>query len=81
MVANGFVISFFDERLLQLSLNPSRSDLGRREKINLNFYFHIFGGASKGFTKALKAFIKLFEAPQRSAKIKIQVNIYLNITF
>ena len=27
-------------------------------------------GASKGFMKALKAFIKLFEAPQRSVKIK-----------
>ena len=27
--------------------------------------------ASKGFMKALKAFIKPFEAPQRSVKIKI----------
>ena len=38
-------------------------------KIDLNFYFHT---ASKGFMKAFKAFIKPFEAPQRSAKIKIQ---------
>ena len=31
--------------------------------------------------KALKAFIKPFEAPQRSVKIKIQVNFYFNSTF
>ena len=41
-----------------ISINPSRPDPGEREKINLNFYFH-------------KAFIKPFEAPQRSVKIKI----------
>ena len=37
-------------------------------KINSNFYFH---HSSKGFMKALKAFIKPFETPQRSVKIKI----------
>ena len=31
--------------------------------------------------KALKAFIKPFEAPQRSVKIKIKVNFYFNTTF
>ena len=31
--------------------------------------------------KALKAFIRLFEAPQRSAKIKISVNFYFTTTF
>ena len=30
--------------------------------------------------KALKAFIKPFAAPQRSVKIKIQVNVYFNTT-
>ena len=30
-------------------------------------------GASKGFMKALKAFRKPFEVPQRGVKIKIQV--------
>ena len=30
------------------------------------FIFTLFCGASKGFMKALKAFIKPFEAPQRS---------------
>ena len=32
--------------------------------------FTLLCGASKGFMKALKAFIKPFEAPQRSMKIK-----------
>ena len=31
--------------------------------------------------KPLKAFIKPFELPQRSVKIKIDVNFYFNITF
>ena len=31
--------------------------------------------------KTLKTFIKPFEAPQRSVKIKIQVNFYFNTTF
>ena len=29
----------------------------------------------------LKSFIKPFEAPQRSAKIKMQANFYFNTTF
>ena len=37
-------------------------------------------GASKGFMKALKVFIKPFEAPQ-SVKIKIQVNFHFNTAF
>ena len=40
------------------SINPSHPDPGQREKFNLNFYFHTSCGASKGFTKALKTFIK-----------------------
>ena len=36
-----------------------------------NFIFILPCGALKGFMKALKAFIKPFEAPQRSAKIQI----------
>ena len=43
-------------------------DPGRRKKIN--FFFTLFCGASKGFMKVLKAFIKSFEAPQRSVKMK-----------
>ena len=43
----------------------------RREKNELNFYFYTSLCCLKGFMKALKAFIKPFEAPQRSVKIKI----------
>ena len=50
-------------------INPSHPNPRWREKIKLNYYFHT--SASKGFMKALKAFIKPFEAPQRSVKIKI----------
>ena len=38
-------------------INPSRPNPKRREKINLNFYFHTS--------------LPPFEAPQRSVKIKI----------
>ena len=41
------------------------------EKLSLIFIFTFLCGASKGFMKALKAFIKAFEASQRSVKIKI----------
>ena len=30
------------------NINPLGPDPGQREKINLNFYFHSFCGASKG---------------------------------
>ena len=45
--------------------NPSRPKPLRREKINLKFLFLHF------FVVPQKAFIKPFEAPQRSTKIKI----------
>ena len=54
-----------------LRINPSRLDAGRREEINLNFIFTLPCRASNGFMMALKAFIKPFEAPQRSVKMKI----------
>ena len=44
----------------QIFFSPSRPDPERREKINFNFYFHTFCGTSKGFMKALEAFIKPF---------------------
>ena len=43
--------------------------------------FTLLCGASKGFMKALKAFIKYFEEPQRSVKIKIELNFYFSTTF
>ena len=51
--------------------NPSYPDLGRTEKITYIFIFTLLCGAAKDFMKAFKAFIKPFEAPQRSVKIKI----------
>ena len=53
--------------------NPSRPDPGPREKININFIFTLFCGTTKGFMNALKAFIKPFEAPRRSVKIKLKL--------
>ena len=50
------------------TVHPSRPDPKRREKINLRFCFPLLCGASKGFMKALKAFIKPFQAPQRGMK-------------
>ena len=50
------------------SINPSRPDPGRREKITKILNFTLLCGASKGF---MKAFIKPFEPPQRSMKIKL----------
>ena len=40
-------------------------------KINLNSYFHTSLCYLKRFMKAFKAFLKPFEEPQRSVKIKI----------
>ena len=62
-------------------LNPSRQESCIEIKINSNVYFHTSLwclkrfyeglGASKGFMKTFKVFMKYFEAPQRSVKIKI----------
>ena len=54
-------------------LNPSRPNPRQREKNYLDFHFHTSLWSSKGFMKALKAFIKPFAAPQRSAKIKFKL--------
>ena len=62
--------------LLDPQVNLSCPDPGRIEKSNFSFSHFIFS-ASKGFSKALKAFIKPFEAPQRSLKIKTYVNFVL----
>ena len=41
------------------------------KKLSEIFIFTLLCGASKGLMKTLKAFIKLFEAPKSSVKIKI----------
>ena len=53
----------------------------KEKKLTSIFIFTLLCGASKGFIKALKAFIKPFEVPQRSVKIKILINFYFNINF
>ena len=52
-----------------LNLNVPIPD--KKKKITLILIFKLLCGASKSFIIALKAFIKPFEAPQRSVKIKI----------
>ena len=45
--------------------------LDAERKSTYVFIFILLCGASKGFKKAFKAFIKPFEAPQRSVRIKM----------
>ena len=65
----------FDKNLLTLK-DPFISESCIEIKIESNFFFTFLRGASKGFMKAFKAFIKLFKAPQSSVKIKIQLNFF-----
>ena len=73
-------MSMFDH-FVELVFNSSLPNPGRREKIKLIFIFTLLFGASKGFMKAFKAFIKPFEMPQRSVKMKIYRNSYFNTNF
>ena len=43
-------------------------------KLTYIFVFALLCGASKGFMKVFKPFLKPFEEPQRSFKIEIKVN-------
>ena len=54
--------------------------LDEERKLTQILILTILCGPAKGFMKALKAFIKLFEAPQKNMKIKISVNFYFDIT-
>ena len=49
-----------------------------KKKLTQLFILIFLCGASKGFIKAFKAFIKPYETPQRSVKIKININ-FLNV--
>ena len=60
---------------------PSRPNPRRREKINLNFYFHTSLWCLKRFYESLKGLYKPFEAPPRSVKTKIKVNFYFSTIF
>ena len=54
------------------NINPSASCILESYIEIVNFTF--LCGASKGFMKVFKAFVKLFKTPQSSVKIKILVN-------
>ena len=45
------------------------------------FIFTLLSGASKGFMKALKPFIKPFKAPQRSVKKKDLKSNFMKLSF
>ena len=52
----------------------------KKKNLTEIFIFMFLWGTSIGFLKALKAFIKPFEAPQRSVEIKIKLksNFHFN---
>ena len=64
---------------MHLTLNVPIPD--KVKKLSSIFIFTLLCGALKGFMKALKAFIKPFEAPQGSVKIKIELNFDFNTAF
>ena len=61
-------LSTFSNSILTLP-TPWISESCIKIKINLNFYFHTFFGASKGFMKTFKAFTKPFKAPQKNKNL------------
>ena len=63
----------FDDFLPKFA-NPSPPDSGWREKINWIIIFILLCDASKIFVNVFMAFIKPFEAPQRSIVILIQLS-------
>ena len=69
-----------DVMMTKQNINSSRPNPRQRKKVKLNFYFHTSLWYLKRFYEG-KAFIKPFEAPQRSAEIKIQLNFYFSSTF
>ena len=88
-----FILHFFQKnktKKLKQTLFSFRSKhfsanlilLGQREKISFLFshFFAVSRKALKAFIKIFKVFTKPFEAPQRSVKIKIQINFYFNTT-
>ena len=68
-----------DPTTVNLTLPAPIPDEGK--KLIEIFIFTLLCGGTKGFMKVLKAFIKPFEAPQRSVKIKTSVNFYFTTTF
>ena len=61
--------------------NPSHPDSGFLKKLTWIFIFTLLCGTSKNLKKVVNAFIKPFEVPWRSVKIKIWVNFLFSIFF
>ena len=57
-------------------ISESCIEIKIKEKLIKIFLFTLLCGAPESLMKAFKAFIKPFEAPQRSVKIKIQLNFF-----
>ena len=73
MTQIGRSIVYLAQHLLTLPA-PCISESFVKMEINLIFFFALVCAVWKGFMKPFNAFIKPFEAPQRSVKIKNQVN-------
>ena len=54
---------------LRIFVDSSRPIPGEEKNLSQIFIFTLLCGASKGFMKTFKAFIKPFEAPQISVEI------------
>ena len=62
---------FYPQLFLEEALTLPAPNPDKEKKSTKILIFTLLCGVSKSFLKALKAFIKPFEAPQRSVKIKI----------
>ena len=77
-----YLILYWNSELkLKFLLSLPISILEVEKKLSYILIFTLICGASKSFIKVLKAFIKPFEAPQRSVKTKTLLNFYSNKTF
>ena len=66
-----FVSSMYYDRLASTGFNPSVPIPDEEKRLSYICIFTLLCGASKGFMKAIKGFIKPLKAPERSVKIKI----------
>ena len=62
-------------------INPFRPDHRRREKINLNFYFHTSLWCLKRFYEGLKGLHKIFLGTTKKCENKNLSEYYFNVTF
>ena len=69
----NFLEKSYSKIFILLYFDPFRPVSGQKERHNLIYFFfsHLYVVPQKVFMKALKAFLKPFEVPKRSAKTKI----------